>query len=56
MSTLPQLPDATAAPTLGRDNTTVLTELGYSSEQIAELSETGAIGSIPYAKPEHPSS
>jgi crotonobetainyl-CoA:carnitine CoA-transferase CaiB-like acyl-CoA transferase len=50
MSTLPRLPDATAAPTLGRDNAAVLTELGYSSEQIAELSETGAIGSIPYAK------
>jgi hypothetical protein len=29
----------------------VLTELGYSAAQIAELFQTGAIGSVPYAKP-----
>jgi crotonobetainyl-CoA:carnitine CoA-transferase CaiB-like acyl-CoA transferase len=51
MSTLPVLPDSAPAPTLGGDNEHVLTELGYSAAQIAEFSQTGAIGSVPYAKP-----
>jgi crotonobetainyl-CoA:carnitine CoA-transferase CaiB-like acyl-CoA transferase len=54
MSTLPVLPDRTGAPTLGRDNAVVLAELGYSAAQIAELADGGAIGSVPYARPEAP--
>jgi crotonobetainyl-CoA:carnitine CoA-transferase CaiB-like acyl-CoA transferase len=53
MSTLPVLPDSSPAPTLGGDNGHVLAGLGYSEAWIAELLETGAIGSIPYAKPKH---
>jgi crotonobetainyl-CoA:carnitine CoA-transferase CaiB-like acyl-CoA transferase len=51
MSALPALPDRTGAPTLGRDNAVVLAELGYSAVQIAELAASGAIGSVPYARP-----
>jgi crotonobetainyl-CoA:carnitine CoA-transferase CaiB-like acyl-CoA transferase len=49
MSTLPELPGTIAAPTLGRDNTAVLTGLGYTGAQIGELAASGAIGSVPYA-------
>lgn len=50
MSTQPQLPDRTAAPTLGRDNAAVLTELGFGAGQIAELAATSAIGTVPYGR------
>jgi crotonobetainyl-CoA:carnitine CoA-transferase CaiB-like acyl-CoA transferase len=56
MSVLPALPDRTGAPALGRDNAVVLAELGYSPAQIAELADTGAIGSVPYATPGAPGS
>ena len=54
MSALAALPDRTGAPTLGRDNAVVLAELGYSAAQIAELADGGAIGSVPYTRPEAP--
>jgi len=54
MPVLPVLPDRTGAPALGRDNAVVLTELGYSAAQIAELAGRGAIGSVPYARPGTP--
>jgi crotonobetainyl-CoA:carnitine CoA-transferase CaiB-like acyl-CoA transferase len=54
MSSLAALPDRTGAPTLGRDNAVVLAELGYSAVQIAELTDSGAIGSVPYASPGAP--
>jgi len=51
MSDLPEIPGRSAAPTLGGDNEAILGELGYTPAQIAELTETGAIGTVPYATP-----
>ena len=35
------------APTLGRDNDSVLEELGYSRAETRRLHETGQIGAVP---------
>jgi crotonobetainyl-CoA:carnitine CoA-transferase CaiB-like acyl-CoA transferase len=37
----------TPAPTLGQHNTEILTELGMSAEEIANLEESGVIGTWP---------
>jgi crotonobetainyl-CoA:carnitine CoA-transferase CaiB-like acyl-CoA transferase len=36
-----------AAPTLGRDNDSVLEELGYSPEEVQHLREAGHVGAVP---------